>query len=331
MNTTPLSRRAFLKGAAAGALALSQFGTDHFAWASTARALDLPPVKPASIGSDFAIAGSSVVRPISNQVAAKFVTDGFKGAIKVDGGGTLSGYDQLIAGKVDIADASIPMTAEYLDQLKAKKLTPVEFQIAFGALTFVTNRQNRFLDNLSTEQIGLIFSGKAKSWKEINPKWPDEKIRVFRSGDKSGTIQFVADKSLAQEKSAPARANLIRKAAAEKVSEDYAELAKGVAVGNFNVGYVGYAFYSANRSKLRAISVDTVMPNDKTVAGNQYPFMRPLFITTTKEALKAKPQIAEFINYYITNVNAIISSSGYFPAPPGMLEASKKTWLATVK
>jgi phosphate transport system substrate-binding protein len=57
---------------------------------------------------------------------------------------------------------------------------------------------------------------------------------------------------------------------------------------------------------------------------------RPLFIYSTASILSEKPQVADFINFYLTYVNEEITDVGYFPASPAGLEAAKQSWLQAV-
>jgi len=43
--------------------------------------------------------------------------------------------------------------------------------------------------------------------------------------------------------------------------------------------------------------------------------------------MQEKPQVAAFINFYLTYVNEEISSVGYFPASEAVLKTSMETWL----
>jgi ABC-type phosphate transport system substrate-binding protein len=47
--------------------------------------------------------------------------------------------------------------------------------------------------------------------------------------------------------------------------------------------------------------------------------------------MKEKPQVAAFINYYLTNVNDLITDVGYFPASTDALDQAKQTWLDAMK
>jgi hypothetical protein len=43
--------------------------------------------------------------------------------------------------------------------------------------------------------------------------------------------------------------------------------------------------------------------------------------------MQAKPQVADFINFYLTYVNDEILDVGYFPASGEALDQAKQAWL----
>ncbi len=47
--------------------------------------------------------------------------------------------------------------------------------------------------------------------------------------------------------------------------------------------------------------------------------------------MKSKPQVAAFINFYLTHVNEVIDEVGYFPASEEALNASRQAWLDAVQ
>ena len=81
------------------------------------------------------------------------------------------------------------------------------------------------------------------------------------------------------------------------------------------------------QDRLNALSIDGVAPSAETVEANNYKLARPLFLYTTAEIMKDKPQVSQFISYYLTNVNDVIDEVGYFPASVAALNAAKQMWL----
>ncbi|MCS6842104.1 MAG: phosphate-binding protein, partial [Roseiflexus sp.] len=58
---------------------------------------------------------------------------------------------------------------------------------------------------------------------------------------------------------------------------------------------------------------------------------RPLFIYSDPKIMKEKPQVAAFINFYLTYVNEEIKDVGYFPASQQAISVAKLNWLGAMK
>jgi ABC-type phosphate transport system substrate-binding protein len=65
-----------------------------------------------------------------------------------------------------------------------------------------------------------------------------------------------------------------------------------------------------------------VEPNETTAESGEYPLARPLFIYTTSSIMAEKPQVAEYVNFYISNV---ASQLGTDPSQIGYFPVSKRT------
>jgi len=104
-------------------------------------------------------------------------------------------------------------------------------------------------------------------------------------------------------------------------SENDEELAAGIAADANAIGFFGYAYYQAHADQLKLLSVEGVAPAAATVEDGTYPLARPLFIYSTQKSLQTKPQVAEFVDFYLANVTNEISDVGYFPASSALLAA----------
>ena len=67
---------------------------------------------------------------------------------------------------------------------------------------------------------------------------------------------------------------------------------------------------------------ECVSPSVDTAIDRSYPIARPLFMYTSPSVIAEKPQVAEFIAYYLNNVNDLIGEVGYFPAPADALQGA---------
>jgi phosphate transport system substrate-binding protein len=104
-------------------------------------------------------------------------------------------------------------------------------------------------------------------------------------------------------------------------------LVQGIAGSKNGIGFFGYAYYLENSDTLEVLDLDGVTADDETVETGDYPLARPLFIYSDAGILKDKPQVAAFINFYLTNVNEEVERVGYFPASEAALNQAKASWL----
>jgi phosphate transport system substrate-binding protein len=116
-----------------------------------------------------------------------------------------------------------------------------------------------------------------------------------------------------------------------QLSEDDNVLVAGVESDINAIGYFGYAYYEEERGKLKAVNYEGVAPSAATVANGRYKFARPLFIISAAPILKSKPQVAAYVNYYLTNVDKLIRRVGYFPAPAAALEKARKDFVEATR
>lgn len=287
----------------------------------------LPEVNPLEVTGDIISAGSSTVFPLSEAMAERFTDEGYAGNITIDSIGTGGGFERFcVAGESDIANASRPIKEEETASCAAINRTPIEFRVGTDALAIVVNPENEFLTDVTIEQLAKIFSADATNWSDVDPSWPAEPILRFSPGTDSGTFDYFVEAVMAPTYGEEGEAKLLD-AANLQLSEDDNVLVQGVE-GDVNaIGYFGYAYYEENADLLNIVSVNSVEPGAESVDDGSYPLARPLFIYSDATILSEKPQVASFINFYLTYVDEEIGSVGYFPASDDALNASKQTLL----
>ncbi len=297
----------------------------------------LPEVIPASLTGDLYTAGSSTVYPLSEKISEMFKDEGFAGNIKIDSIGSGAGFERFCkTGETDVANASRKIKDAEVENCKAltPARTPVEFRVGTDALAIVVSKDNDFLKDVTMEELAKIFSSEAVLWSDVNPAYPAEEIQRFVPGTDSGTFDYFIEAVMLpvfgkEDKENAKKVFLEAKNLSQ--SEDDNVLVQGVEGSKFAVGFFGYAYYNENSSKLTAVSVNGVTPSFTSAEDGSYKISRPLFIYSDAEIMKAKPQVAAFINYYLTNVNDVIEEVGYFPASEEALKVAMQNWLDATK
>ena len=279
-------------------------------------------VDPLAVSGDIVLAGSSTVFPLAERMAARFEDEGYSGNITIDSIGTGAGFERFcVNAETDIANASRPIKDSEVEQCQANGREPIEFRVGTDALAVVVSAENDFVTDVTLAELAQIF-GAAETWADIRPEWPAEPIQRYIPGTDSGTFDYFVEKVFEGD----ATPHLA--AANTQLSEDDNVLVQGVEGSPYAVGYFGYAYYTNNKGALKILNIDGVEANAENVDNFTYPLARPLFLYSTASILQAKPQVAAFINFFLSYVNEEIVSVGYFPANQEALQVSAQNWLA---
>ena len=262
------------------------------------------------------IDGSSTVFPVTEAVAEDF-QKAKKHQVRVTVGisGTGGGFKKFCRGETDISNASRPiLKGEMADCAKAG-VEYFELPVAFDALTVVVHPKNTFIKQLTVAELKKMWEpaaqGKVTRWNQVNAQWPDAPMKLFGPGADSGTFGYFTEAVVGKSKSS--RGDFT-------ASEDDNVLVQGVSRDVNSLGYFGYAYYIENRDKLKAVPVvnqkgQAVEPSIEAVLKGTYtPLARPIFIYVSAKSL-ARPELTEFVEYYMKNGAALATEVKYVPLP----------------
>jgi phosphate transport system substrate-binding protein len=294
------------------------------AYAAVAAVLGGLAAAPVATAQVVKIDGSSTVFPVTEAVAEEF-QKAKKGAVKVTVGisGTGGGFKKFCRAETDISGASRPILKKEMEDCKTAGVDYFELPVAFDALTVVINPKNNFIKTLTVAELKKMWEpgaqGKVTRWNQVNPAWPDAPMKLFGPGADSGTFDYFTEAVVGKSKSS--RGDFT-------ASEDDNVLVQGVSRDVNGLGYFGYAYYVENRDKLKAVPIvnekgQPVEPSmDAVLKGAYSPLARPIFIYVNAKSL-AKPEVKEFVQYYMTHGSKLAKEVKYVPLPDS---AYKVAW-----
>ena len=286
----------------------------------------LPEVNALEVEGDIVSAGSSTVFPLAEAVAEQFRDEGYSGNITIDSIGSGAGFERFcVSAETDVANASRPIRASEIEACQASGLDPIEFRVGTDALAVVVSEENDFVENVTMEELAQIFAT-AETWSDVNPEWPDEPILRYIPGTDSGTFDYFVEEVF-DENEEP----ILSARPSPQLSEDDNVLVQGITGSPYAVGFFGYAYYAENQDALKALTIEGVLPSSASVDSGEYPLARPLYIYSDAGIMQQKPQVAAFINYFLSSVNGLVDDVGYFPASEAALEQSAQAWLNVLK
>ncbi len=170
------------------------------------------------------------------------------------------------------------------------------------------------------KNFNMIF-GKASTWADVRADWPDEPIQRFIPGTDSGTFDYFTEEIYDEDPEPQLTASNVQQ------SEDDNVLVQGVAGSPYAIGYFGFAYAAENTDLIQPISIEGVEASAETVDASEYPLARPLFIYSDSTIMNDKPQVADYIDFFLTYVNEEVIDVGYFPASDEALNESRAKWL----
>jgi phosphate transport system substrate-binding protein len=276
----------------------------------------LPSVDPLDLRGKVIISGSQLSLPISRAIAQKFIEDGFPDQVNISGSNTTTGLKLFCEqGTIDIVNASRLLNRDELATCYKLNRQPIGFPIAQDMVTLVVSAQNTFLpDNLSKEQLRKIFT--AEKWSDVDPKWPNEKIkRVFPTGPGSGGGFDQMASYLGVEDEGKKLANDPNTLFYDFVEQFEAQ----TLISPYVFGILEYPYYNKNQDIFKAIAINGVKPSQAN-----YPVTRVLYIYADTNQIKNRPELQGFINYYLTYTNQVSKNLGFFPVsdPKNGIQAS---------
>lgn len=272
--------------------------------------------------------GSSTVYPISEAMVEEYV-NARKNNTKITIGvsGTGGGFKKFCRGELDIAEASRPIKESEIKTCAEKKIEYIEIAVAYDATVIAVHPSNK-LTEINVSELKKIWQPESQHkitrWNEVNSQWPDLNLKLFGAGTDSGTFEYFTEVIVGKSKSS--RGDYT-------ASEDDNMIVQGIANEKGAIGYVPYAYYAENSTKLKALAVvnpktqKAVLPSGAAVMDKSYaPLSRPLYLYVRKDSLQ-DPVFLDFVKFYITSAAEIVPSVKYIPLDKSLYEQELKKLL----
>ena len=274
--------------------------------------------------------GSSTVFPITEAMAEEFQKEK-KGEVKVTVGisGTGGGFKKFCRGETDVQDASRPISATEMEDCKKNGIKYFELPVGFDAMVIVVNPKATWINEITVDELKKIWQPEAQGtitkWNQVNPKWPDQPIKLYGPGADSGTFDYFTEAIVGRAKSS--RGDYT-------ASEDDNTLVTGVAGDKFALGYFGLSYASENAKRLKILPLNggekapkkgiAVAPSKETVEnGNYFPLSRPIFIYVN-EASSKRQEVMDFAKFYMAQGTKIVPQVKYIALPNKAYVAGEK-------
>ena len=260
-----------------------------------------------ALAGNITVKGSDTLVILAQKWAEVYMGQHADTKIQVSGGGSGIGLAALQSQTTDLCDASRKAKpTEIAGCIKAFGARPTEYKVALDGLSVYVNPENT-LKELTVAQVGDIFTGKIKNWKEVGG--PDAPITVYSRENSSGTYEFFKEHVLKGKDFA----------ASAQTMPGTAAIVQAVVKDKNSIGYGGAAY--GGGSKLLSIKkTDTspaIEPNEENVENGTYPIWRHLYVYV--DPAKDKGDIAAYMNWIRSDDGQkYVKDIGYYPLPKNL-------------
>ncbi|MCP5196909.1 MAG: PstS family phosphate ABC transporter substrate-binding protein [Gammaproteobacteria bacterium] len=294
--------------------------------------------------------GSSTVYPFATTVAEQFGKkySQFK-TPKVESTGSGGGL-KLFCGGVgvqypDITNASRAIKKSEIETCAKNGVKEiVEVKIGFDGIVVASSKKNPpmaltrkdlwlgLAKEVPEPGTGKLVANPFKTWKDVSPDLPANRIEVLGPPPTSGTrdafVELVMDEGCKEFAAVKALDKEQAKKVCATIREDGAYIEAGEndnlivnkLVSNPNaLGIFGYSFLEENLDKIQGEKIDGVSPTFEDIASGKYPVSRPLFFYVKKAHVGVIPgmkeYIAEFTSEQASGNEGYLADKGLIPLP----------------
>ena len=298
------------------------------------------------LSGEIVVSGSSTVEPITSIALEDFTAENSDVTYSVDGPGTGDGFALFCEGETDISDASRAINEEEVAACEANDITYVELQIGIDGLSVITSHDNADVTCLSFGDLYALLGPESQgfdNWSEaddlaaevgaefgeIHAPYPDAELVITAPGEESGTFDsfvelVVGGIAESREQEETTRPDY-------QTSGDDNVIIENVAGSASSLGWVGYAFADESSDTVKLLEVDggegCVAPTPDTIGNGEYPIARPLFIYVNAEEAEARPELAAFVDFFLSDEGIdSVTEADYVALDEAALEATRAAW-----
>lgn len=255
------------------------------------------------------IAGSTTLLPVVADAASQFMErygtwDKVDPALPpkrilvfVTGGGSGFGVKAAADGTTEIGMSSRPLKDEERARLGAHE----EVLLSRDAVAFAVSAKSPLARRagLSRDEVVRIFSGEARTFRDLDPKLPAKPIVVQMRDAAGGSTEIVQKEILRDRVITPA---------AVQVPSQGANLRK-LETNPSAVGYLS-SVIALQSERLKVLAYEGVAPTNENVLSGRYPITRPLLLLVKGTP---SPAARAFLAFLLADGQRIVTEHGYVP------------------
>ncbi|WP_420844886.1 phosphate ABC transporter substrate-binding protein PstS family protein [Marinitoga litoralis] len=217
-----------------------------------------------SFSSKLIIKGSNTIFPVAQLWIEELKKENPDLEITLEGAGSSTGIAALLNGTTDIANSSRFLKEKEIQKMNEEGKYFAPIVVAYDGIAIIVNKKLG-IDNISLETLKGIYTGKLRTWNQVNPNLPKKRIVIYSRNTASGTFETFENKVLKGERMAPT----------VKMVESTQFEIEQVSKNPYAIAYVGIGYVTED---VKVLKVENIEPTKINILNSSYPISRPLFM-----------------------------------------------------
>nr|WP_243645188.1 PstS family phosphate ABC transporter substrate-binding protein [Natrarchaeobius chitinivorans] len=261
--------------------------------------------------------GSNTVAPITSWAGENFSNEFPDVLVDVAPEGTGAGFQEFCRANSDVQSASRAITEEEIDLCEENDVNYGFLEVGLDGLSVVKNSANDWVDNITLDELQLIWEFEATDeithWSDVRDEWPDEEMQLHARDSASGTFDYFTREingemgNVRDDYSATSQTNEIMAAVADNEH-------------GFGWGGLGYLREIEDDQPIEAVPVESdadgefYLPTQENIEEGLYsPLARPLFAFVNVASLEERTDlIGSFARFYTNGQHDFARDEGFY-------------------
>jgi phosphate transport system substrate-binding protein len=291
------------------------------------------------------IVGSSTVYPFSSAVAEELsATSKYKTPLveSTGSGGGMKLFCSSSNNSPDIVNSSRKMKEKEFLKCKKNNIKSItEILIGYDGISLAQSKKTKDM-SISKRELFLSLANEIPSrdgkkliknpytkWNQINPKFPNRKIRIYGPPKSSGTRDVLEELVLEQESKKFSTYKQVGYKKYHTMRQDGLYIPSGendnlivkkLTKDLVSFGILGYSFLQENESIIKSIPIDGVVASINNILTNKYPIARSMYFYINN--VRRNDAIDSYVKLFLSE-DMMDSDEGYL-TELGLIPMSKK-------
>jgi len=252
-----------------------------------------------TFAGSLAIKGSNTVFPIAQLWVEELGKLNPNLKITLEGAGSTTGITGLFNGTADIANTSRWMKDKEFTKMHEEGKFFMPFVVGYDGIAIIVNK-DLGIDEISIDTLKDIYTGKIRTWNQIDSNLPKKEIVFYTRNTASGTFETFEKLVLGGEKMDP-RARMVESTQFEIDT---------VSINPYAIAYVGVGYVN---EKVKVLTLNGILPTKGNILSGVYALSRPLFMwINATDGFPQSGEIKEYLTFgFSEKGQELVEKAGY--------------------